>query len=151
MNNSTDLGSDFQLVKLLIEHDAILNDIADHEYNRTPLVMILANKEIITNPLCEERVAKTIEFFTNNGAVFDADEREKQKIRKNLQGFSEKGAVNGIMQSNSIEDCSLTPSHESIGRLNNEQNISHKPPKTIMEDETHARHNQGCWFYSSCK
>lgn len=130
------------MIELLMEYDCDLNDIADHEYNRTPLIMILANKEIITNPICEENVAKTIEFFSHHGAVFDADEREKSKIRKRLEGIHSRSVVQGFIRSVE-EDCSITPIEETIA-------MNKSKFKTVMEDENAAKTTYGCWF-SSCQ
>lgn len=129
------------MIELLMDHDCDLNDIADHEYNRTPLIMILANKEITTNLVCEESVARVIEFFSSHGAVFDAEEREKDKIRRRLEGLNSRSVVQGFIRSIE-EDCSITPIEETMPNKSKQ--------KTVMEDEKASKNNYGCWF-GGCK
>lgn len=99
MRPEGDIKPCLELCEVLFRHDVQVNDIADQENQRTPLLMILTNKDVISKGHAQEKLGKVIEFFVSKGAVFDAPEKDKEKIRENLSRFSNKQAIQILMTS----------------------------------------------------
>ena len=124
------------MIDLLLRHDIHINDISDHEHVRTPLLMILTSKEVMTKIVNEEKASKCIEFLLSRGAMFDAGEKDKEKIRRHLDNFGNKFAVQALLHSN--PDNEPTP--------HNETQMS-KKFKTSLEGEEKSKHMLGCCGY----
>ena len=84
----SDFKVEFTIINLLLGYDSHINDIADNERGLTPLMMVLLNKEMFRHPNQEDHVANLVEGLLQAGAVFEATEQQREKIKKYIQGKS---------------------------------------------------------------
>lgn len=135
-----DLKPIFRLCEVMLETDIAINDVADFENMHSPLTMILINKEIMTNPAYEDKLCQTFEFFMSQGAIFSANDYEKEKIKKRLGAFTNKSLVQKLLNTDHVLD--VTPPFNSMAS---------RKTRTILEAEDKAKNTSGCFFFNICK
>lgn len=116
--------------------DSDPNMLADYENGFTPLVMLLADKEVCSNPLHEEKINRVVEFFISRGAGLYALDKVKEKIEIQLSKFSRKSILQVLLE-NSMQNGS------------NARIDTHSSRKLKVSHETEEKFSCGCFTY--CK
>lgn len=133
-NPTSDLKTELDIADCMVDGEADPNVIADYENGFTPLVMLLAEKDLFTNPAYEEKINRVIEFFISRGAGLFAIDKVKEKIEQRLSKFSRKTILQALL------DNSINVSNHPIETSSRKLKITH---------ESEERTQCGCFTF--CK
>ncbi len=133
-----DLKPEFRLLTLLMNNDSHINDIADHENMLTPMMMILLNKRIMRNTQLEDQISTAIEGLVGAGAIFEASEQQKERIKKYFQSRPSHRPLYQTLLASITETHEVTVGHETIASKRNQ--------KIIIEGEEKEKTGYNCFF-----